>query len=333
VSNLPLTSSSRWTWFVRGLQLAASILVLGLLARDVDMDGLAAIRDRLSPGWLGLAVGLKLFTLFLHEQRLWLAFNRPRPPLGKVLAIGFAAGALNLVLPGRAGDVAAVALLRRECRVTVGAATAAVGIASFLEFAVFGVLLLGVLALGAGRWELVIGAEAHGRAMQWVTVATLAGIGAAAIATVIGRRLLSKDEAVEPAPRRGLREFLGETLRQASQSFSTPGALLMNTGLAVVQVVGMVGAFALAFPAIGLDIPLPLLAAAGVLAISSVASVVLPPGYGASPAAASVLVLAAFGATQADALAYAAAWWVISQLPATAIGVPILLGRRWRASR
>jgi len=318
----------RWrAWLGRAAQLGASAVVLGLLARDVDPSELARIQHRLAPGWLGLALLVKTFTLYLHEQRLWLAFNPPRPPLGRVLAIGLAAGVLNLVLPGRAGDLASIAMLKRECGVRVGAATAAVGIASFLEAAVFGVLLLAVLALGASRWQDVIGAEAHGQAMQWVTVATLGGVAVAAASAVIGRRLRPEPEPAGPSPLAIIRE----TLRQASHSFATLPALTMNVGLAVVQVVGMVGAFALAFPAVGLDIPLPMLAAAGVLAISSVASIVLPPSFGASPAAASVAVLAAFGVDQADALAYAVAWWLVSQVPATVLGLPCLWGRRWRS--
>lgn len=315
-----------WAW--RGVQLAASALVLGLLARDVDADALRGIGGRISPGWLGLALLIKTFTLYLHEQRLWLAFNAPRPPLGRVLGIGFAAGVLNLVLPGRAGDIASVAMLRRETGVSVGAATAAVGVASFLEAAVFGGLLLVVLGLGAGRWQQVIGAEAHGMALQWVTIATLGGVAVAVAATVLGRRLRPPEEgpATGPSPL----QILRDTLRQAGDNFSTPAALFTNVGLAVVQVVGMVGAFALAFPAVGLDIPLPMLAAAGVLAISSVASIVLPPSFGASPATASVAVLAVFGVSQGDALGYAAAWWLISQVPATLIGLPCLWGREWR---
>lgn len=315
-----------WAW--RGVQLAASLLVLWLLSRDLDAGALRSISARLAPGWLGLAILVKTFTLYLHEQRLWLAFNSPRPPLGRVLGIGFAAGVLNLVLPGRAGDIASVAMLRRETGVSVGAATAAVGVASFLEAAVFGALLLAVLGLGAGRWQQVIGADAHGLALKWVTIATLGGVFVAAIGATIGRRL--RPPADDPPSGPGPVAIFRDTLRQAGDSFATPAALATNVGLAIIQVVGMVGAFALAFPAIGLELPLPMLAAAGVLAISSVASIVLPPSFGASPATASVAVLAVFGVSQGDALAYAVAWWVISQVPATIIGLPCLWGRRWQ---
>lgn len=312
----------------RVAQLAASLLVLGLLSRGLDAAALRAAGERLAPGWLAVAMLVKAATLYLHEQRLWLAFNAPRPPLRRVLGIGFAAGVLNLVLPGRAGDIASVAMLRRETGVSVGAATAAVGVASFLEAAVFGGLLLAVLGLGAGRWRAVIGAEAHTMALQWVTLATLGGVMVAVGATVIARRLRPAPPA--SAARPGTLEIIRDTLRRAGESLATPGALATNLGLAVVQVVGMVGAFALAFRAVGLDVPMPMLAAAGVLAISSIASIALPPSFGASPATASVAVLAVFGVSQTDALAYAVAWWLVSQVPATLIGLPCLWGRRWQ---
>ena len=166
--------------------------------------------------------------------------------------------------------------------------------------------------------------------MQWVTIATLAGVLVAIVATVISRRLRERPEDTTDGP--GPVQILRDTLHQAGDNFSTPTAMATNIGLAIVQVVGMVLAFALAFPAVGLDIPLPMLAAAGVLAISSVASIVLPPSFGASPATASVAVLAVFGVNQGDALAYAAAWWIISQVPATLIGLPCLWGRDWRTT-
>ena len=101
----------------------------------------------------------------------------------------------------------------------------------------------------------------------------------------------------------------------------------MHVGLAAVDVLATVGAFALLLPAVGLDVP-SFLAASGVLAVSALASIVLPPTYGAGPAAAGVAVLAAFGVDAAGALAFAAGYWVVSQAPAAVLGLPCLIGRR-----
>lgn len=310
-------------WIAPALQVGASALVLSLLVSDTDLSAVRAVLARSHLGWLALALLVKSAALVLHEVRLWLAFNPPRPPPRKTVAIGLAAGLLNTVLPLRAGDVAAIAMLRRECGVRVGAATAAVGVSSFLEAAVFGGLLGGVLLAGAGRWREVVGEAAHAEALQWVTASTLLGIGVVVVAVLVGRRLGPAPEGEGP----GVVQLLRDTLTQTGDSLGVPARLALHVSLAVVDVAATVAGFALLLPVLGISVPMPVLAASGVLAISAVASVVLPPTYGAGPAAASVAVLAAFGVGQADALAFAAGYWVISQVPAVVLGLPCLLGR------
>lgn len=327
MQELPVSSetpSRLRRWAPRLVQGLASGLVLVVLSREVEAQSLSEIVGRVSWGWMSVALVVKAASLLVHEIRLWLSLNPPRPPLRRVAAIGFAAGALNLVLPARGGDLACIAMLRRECGVSVGAATASVGVVAFLEAAMFGLTFLVVLVAGAPRWRGVIGNEAHLQAVSGITLVTLTGVAIAVVGVIVGRRFVSPEpEDAGPSPMALVRE----TLRQASQNMTAPAVLALNTLLALVQVAGMVGAFALLFPALGLSVPLPLLAAAGVLAISAVAGVVLPPSFGAGPAAAAVAVLAVFGIDQSGALAYAAGWWLISQVPAALIGLPCLWGR------
>lgn len=312
----------------QGVQVALSIAVLAVLISDTDTDALRRIGPRLSVGWLVAASLLKVVTLLLHELRLWVSLNPPRPPVGKVVAIGLASGVLNLVLPGRAGDIAAIAMLVRECGVKTGAAAAAVGVVAFLEAAMFGLTLVAVLMLGAPRWREVVGPDAWFQAVGGASGLTLLGVGIALVAVIFARRTLVTED--EPPPGPSPVQVVRDTLVQASDNLATPATLALNTGLALLQVIGMVGAFALLFPAVGVEVPLPMLAAAGVLALSSLASVLFPPTYGAGPAAASVAVLAAFGLGREDALAYAAGWWVVSQVPAALLGLPALVRRRPR---
>jgi hypothetical protein len=303
--------------------------VLVLLFSDTDVG---AVRNALSQshfGWLALAFCVKSAALVLHEVRLWLAFNPPRPPARKTVAIGLAAGLLNTVLPLRAGDVAAIAMLRRQCGVRVGAATAAVGVSSFLEAAVFGGLLGTVLVVGAARWREIVGAAAHADAVQWVTASTLGGTAVAVAAVLVGRRLGPPPDDGGPP----LATLLRDTLTQTGDSLGVPTRLAMHVGLAAVDVTLTVAGFTLLLPVLDIQVAMPVLAASGVLAISAVASVVLPPTYGAGPAAASVAVLAAFGVEQPDALAYAAGYWLLSQGPAVVLGLPCLLGRGARRTR
>jgi uncharacterized membrane protein YbhN (UPF0104 family) len=313
------TPRRRW-WF---LQLIASVLVLGALIREVEPGQLATIPQRLHVGWMLAAIAMQVFALTFHEVRTWLALPVPRPALSRVTLLGLAAGILNLILPARAGDLAVVVLLRRLCGVRTGIAAAAMGIVSFLEAAVFGVVLLVVLLLGAAQWESIVGPDALARATRFVSLGTGGAVAAAAVITLIGRLLARPDEAPPEGP--GLLTLLREAMTETGAALSSPRYVVLNTAAALVQVLAIVAAFAMALPAVGIDVAMPGLAASGVLALSSLAAIALPPGYGAGPAAAAAAVLPVFGVDAAGVLAYAGAWWILSQIPATAIGIPCML--------
>lgn len=314
-------ASRRRAW-LRVAQALASAAVLWVLLRDVDLAALGDLWGRVAMGWLLLAVAVKAAALVLHEVRLWLALPPPRPRLCRVLVIGFTANALNLFLPARGGDVVAIALLNRECGVPADAATVGVGVVAFLEAVIFGVFLLGVLSVGAAHWDQVIGAAARGQALRWLALLVAGAVALWVLAVVVGGAIGRESTQGE---RFGL---VRRTLGLLGVLFADPGYLVRNTAVAVVQVVGHVLAFTALLPAVGIDVPMPWLAAAGVLAVASVASVVLPPSWMAGPAAASVAVLGVFGVGTATALAYAAAWWVVTHVPGVALGLPAIWIRR-----
>ena len=118
---------------------------------------------------------------------------------------------------------------------------------------------------------------------------------------------------------------------------TSPKSLLANAALAGLQVLGMVGAFAMALTAVGIAVPYPWVAAAAILLLSSIAAIGLPPALAAGPALASMAVLPLFGVGSIDALgdlasdprilAYTGAYWIISQVPAAVFGAPCLSGR------
>jgi hypothetical protein len=306
----------------RLLQALASVAVLYALSRQVDAAQMALLADRIAPLPLLAALGVKILSLGLHELRLWVALPAPRPRLSVVVAIGFACGLLNLVLPGRAGDLAVVVALGRRCGQPAATATAAVGVVAFLEAAPFGLLLLGLLVFHAPLWQALLGEDAHLRAIEGVSLLTGGGLVAAVVAVALGRRL-----AAAPAPQGASRpiNLLRDTLLRATDSLSGAGDVGRNLGLGVLQVLLMVEAFALGLAGAGLEVERPWLAAAGVLALSSLASVALPPTFAAGPAAASVAILGLFGLPPEAALAYGAAYWLISQVPAVLMGVPASL--------
>ena len=84
----------------------------------------------------------------------------------------------------------------------------------------------------------------------------------------------------------------------------------------------MLYSFALGIEALGIEVALPFSISAIILAFAALASILLPPSYGAGPAAAIVFVFALFNLSEAQALAYSTIWWLISQVPAALTGLP-----------
>jgi hypothetical protein len=229
----------------------------------------------------------------------------------------------------------------------VGAATTAVGLVAFLEAAMLGVFLLCIVGLGAINFEVVytnmaiiqsVAIDATGQLqflLQLIGFGLLGSLVLGGIALLIWVRRGRASEG--ESARSGLRGVFMDTIDAAMGQLSSPLSLLGNAALAGLQVLGMVGAFAMALIAVGIDIPYPLVAAASILLLSSVAAIGLPPALAAGPALASMAVLPIFGvgnvenlgqlATDPRILAYTGAYWIISQVPAALFGIPCLSGR------
>lgn len=308
---------------VFALQLLASVAVLVGLLRGAELDAVIAAMGDARPEWLLVAVITKAVGLFLHELRLWVSLlPYRRAPLWPVIGIGFAAGLLNTVLPVRGGDLVAAALLRSELEVPGPQAIAAVGITGFLEAALFGVFLMGVMVLGAARWEELLGVAASDRARSTLSVLILGAVFGC-VALVLVSRALRGREAGGPGPLMLLRD----TVLHTGEGLSAAGPMAANICLSILQVVTVVVSFWAVLPALGLDPPLPLLAVSGVIAVSALAAVVLPPSLGAGPAASAVFVLAFFGIDEAHALSFAALSWVANSVPPLVLGLGPLLRR------
>jgi len=309
-------------WLRTALQICASLVVLGLLLRDVDPEQVQHFLSRGSFGLLGLALLTKTCGLLLHEARLWLALPTPRPGLRHVISMGLAAGVLNLVLPARAGDIAIIAFLKREARVAPATGTMAVGITSILEAAVFGAYLLVAILLGAHHMTGLLGDDVT----MWLGIFLCGIILGAVLIVAIGR-------SIDPdVSRSGILGFVLNTLGQTAQSLKDGRYMSAQVLTAALQVVLVVVAFTLALPAAGIQIEQPELAASLILGASSLLAVFLPPVFAAGPAAAAVLVLPVFGVPDdqaaAAALAYAGGYWLVAHIPACVMGLPALLRRR-----
>ncbi len=295
--------------------------ILWVLLSDVDVDAVTEVLKTGSWLWAGCALLVKTLALLLHEYRLWLALPIPRPPTGKVISLGLAAGVLNLALPARAGDLAAIAFMERECKVPVPVGTAAVGVTSFLEAAIFAFFLLAVMGLGAAQWASLVGDTST--AAWWISSGIAGGCGVLVLMAILGKKW--KDNTAHP---NRFVELIRQTLVETSSVVRDARYLGVQTGVAALQVVLIVTAFTLALHASGAGIDDAIAAASMVLGIASLAAFILPPSMAAGPAAASALVLPAFGATPSEALAYATVYWLVAHIPAVTMGIPALFARR-----
>lgn len=311
------------------VQLAGSALVLALLVREARWSEVRDALARVDESWLALALLAKAGAVLAREARLWVAllpWGRP-PPLRRVLSIGLVAGLVNNVLPARGGDLLGVGLLHREARVPATAALAAMGITSVIEAAVFGAFLLLLALTQAERFGELLGPAEVARATSGLTLVTVFVVFAAVALVLVGRRLSAP---AAPTPGGGPGAWLRQAVVDTGKGLAALPSLAGNTLLALLQVGLVVLSLRLLLPALGLDPPMPMLAASSVLAVGSLAAVVLPPSLAAGGAASAVGVLAGFGVGTADALAFATLTWVVQMGPVGALGIGPLWARLGR---
>jgi uncharacterized membrane protein YbhN (UPF0104 family) len=314
--------------WVIALQVLASGIVLALLLREAQPHQVGGALSQVSWAWLGLALGVKVAALTLHELRLWWLLRGAHPcNLLGVLGIGYLSGLVNFLLPVRAGDLLAMLLLRREQGVPTPIAVSAVGLVALLEAAALGLFLLGIFGGGLVFWEEAFGAKLHG-AVSLVAVVTLGGvvvvIGLGVVGRLVGRRRR------QDGPRGSGAHLLGSlalALDHAGGSLGRLRAFSWNVGLALVDVALFLATYAILLRALDLPVATPWFAAGVLMALGAVASIVLPPGLGAGTAAASVAGLALFGVDEPRALAYAALVWIVGNLPTVVLGLPPALRR------
>ena len=323
---------SRRTW-VALLQLLVSALVIGLLVREAEFGEVIEHLKEASLGWLVIAVVVKTCSLTLHEVRLWVSLQatHKRSPW-TVLGIGYTSGLANAVLPARGGDMVAVALLRSELDVPAPAGIAAVGLTAFLEALAFAAFIIGVLLLGAPHWQSFLsGLEGNApltfdQAVGGLAAICLASIIAAVVLIKLVGRLRPDPESLA---KKGLGQILRETLFHTGSSLASKRLTTINLVLAIIQVFLLVGCFRALVPAAGLSLTpdLPVLAVCGVITLSAVSAVALPPAYGAGPMGAAIAVFAFFGVPSHQAVAFSALSWIANSMPVIVLGMVPMLRR------
>jgi uncharacterized membrane protein YbhN (UPF0104 family) len=312
------------------MQALASLAVLVLLLREARPAEVWSALQRASLGWLALAFAVKAAALTLHELRLWWLLRAGAScSLRAVIGIGFVSGLINMILPIRAGDLVAMMLLAREQRVPGPVAVSAVFLVALLEAAALGVFLLLIFGVGALFWEQALGTTGARSALSTVSIATLAGVVLVLGLGLAGRLLGGRRApgAGEPSPLGALRTALSMALEHSAGSVGRAAALATNAGLALLDAGLFLCSYAILVKALGLPVASPWMAAGAVMALSAVASLVLPPSMGAGTAASSVFALGLLGVPEAPAIAFAALVWLVGTMTALTLGLPPALSR------
>ena len=299
-------------------QIAISMVLLGWMLHNAQSKQVWSHLEQLSLFWLVVALALKSISLLLRELRLWLALPSPRPPLLPIMNIGLFTGALHTFLPARGGDIVAIALLVKSSSLSTAKAAFAVAISALFEALVFGILVL----LGL-YWhkDLFVNPEFLSNAVQWVSTSTVLGVTVFLVLGAIGKRYFTEPETDSLPP---IQHILSELFHLTGKSITNMMYLIINVLITFLDVWLMIVAFALGFEVLGIDLEATWTISALILGCSAMLAFLLPPSYGAGPAAAAIFVLSLFGIDESSAVAYSAIWWILSQIPALIFGVPAL---------
>ena len=261
--------------FGGALRVAVPLALLALLWRLVDVGAVLARLRAAEPVWLVAGLALVQLQVLLSAARWRLTAARLGQPLGRARAVReyYLATFLNQVLPGGvAGDAARA--LRARAGGPLGRAAQGVVIERLAgQLALFAVTLGGLLA-----WPLLVAGPVPGAAAS-----TLAALGVAAAAAVLGVRTLA---------RRGPRRWrlaaaaLGPAFRRC---WLEDGAWLAQGALSLAVTASYVGVFALAALASGAPLPPAALATVVPLALASMLVPFSVGGWGLREGAAAAL--------------------------------------------
>ena len=300
------------------LQLFLSILLLVLFVSSLQHDDIIHTLSQSSISWLVVALLLKSLSLLLREVRLWLALPLPRPRFIPTMNIGLFTGALHTFLPLRGGDLLSIGLLHKNLNIPIPKASFAVGLCAFLEMLVFGVIAVLTLISTQHLWFEV--QTLYQQILSWMSVATGIGVFIFILAILIAK-FATPPEEEQPSL---IQSILPEMIRLLQSSVASRTYILSNVALTIVDVLVMLLSFSCIFYCLNISCSLPFTVSTLILGVSAVAAFALPPSYGAGPAASAILIFSLLQLPEENALAYAAIWWVLSQVPSLLFGIPAL---------
>ncbi|HUH14751.1 MAG TPA: lysylphosphatidylglycerol synthase transmembrane domain-containing protein [Gaiellaceae bacterium] len=309
-----LLPHSRWARAVILLPGLVAVLVL-LWWRGPNWNVVYHAFDLVNWAWIAFALGLNLASVLVRSVawRLTIdqALDPPRPRFDHVFA-GFSIGLLaNAVLPGRVGELARVAVLRRHLPHGRGTSGALVGtVFAHRLFDLFPALLLVAY--------VILTAKIPGWAVTSLVVVSAIGV-LLFTAAVIGARRRHRPALDSAKPLRRL-------LAMARQGLSVLRSPLPALGAIVLQCTGWFLQLLAVYVAMrAFDVHAPLPAAGLVLLLMNVATIFpLWPGNVGLLQAAVALPLVQYGVAYSTGFAYAIVLQAIEMSVGVGVGLLFL---------
>ena len=304
---------SPWIRASLGLPLLAAVAAL-LWWRGPDWNVVYHAFDLVNWAWVAFALGLNLVSVLLRSVAWQLTINQalepPQPRFDKVFS-AFSVGLLaNAVLPGRIGELARVAVLRRHVPRGRGSSGALVGtVFAHRLFDLFPALLLILYVIATAKvphW-----------AVTSLLVVSIIGGALFTVAVVTARR---QHRPLDPE--RSLRRLLA----MARQGLAVLRSPLPALGAILLQCAGWFMQLLAVYVAMrAFDIHAPMPAAALVLLLMNVATIFpLWPGNIGLLQAAVALPLVRYGVPYSTGFAYALVLQVIEMSVGVGVGLIFL---------
>ena len=304
---------SRWARAALGLPLLLLVAVL-LWWRGPDWNVVYHAFDLVNWAWIAFAMGLNLVSVLLRSLAWRLTIDQalgpPHPRFDRVFS-SFAVGLLaNAVLPGRIGELARVAVLRRHVPRGRGSSGALVGtVFAHRLFDLFPALLLIAYVIAT--------AKIPSWAVTSLVVVSIAGGTLFTAAVVSARRRQRPLEGARP---------VRQLLAMARQGLAVLRYPLPAFGAIVLQCAGWFMQLLAVYVAMrAFDVHAPLPAAGLVLLLMNVATIFpLWPGNIGLLQAAVALPLVQYGVAYSTGFAYALVLQVIEMSVGVGVGLVFL---------
>jgi hypothetical protein len=311
-------------WLRPALGIALSLIFLALALRGVSLGDVWAALVQANPVYVLLALGASMAVNIVKAVR-WRVILQPYAmlPLRRLFAVLMIGQSINTFAPLRVGDVARAYLVE-------GVATATVLYSVFIEKALDSLTLLALLLVVGVAMPLPAWLKQSGILMSLALVAILLIV---LLAGRNGKRLAGAGawiESVAPALRRLNLAQRVHSAADALGQLSRANVLAAVLAWTILSYALGIAANALLFPAMGLTLADPALAATFLIIVLYLGAVApSSPGKVGVFHYLCVISLALFGVDKTPALAYAVVLHLV------AYGPPALLGAYyfWRESQ